>query len=97
MKVARALRTKFITHGSVQMKRAVTVDIGSMLLHQQKVTISRLIIVFDQCTSKVRAITFIHGANAPIHVQLPVLKKSNHCGSFRSLTFINGQPQSKMS
>lgn len=33
MKVARALKTKFITHGSVQMKRALTVDIGSMLLH----------------------------------------------------------------
>lgn len=33
MKVARVLKTKFITHGSVQMKRALTGDIGSMLLH----------------------------------------------------------------
>lgn len=33
MKVARALKTKFISHGSVQMKRALTVNIGTMLLH----------------------------------------------------------------
>lgn len=32
MKVARALKTKFITHGSVQMKRALTVGYQQLML-----------------------------------------------------------------